>query len=68
MKPKLSGPQQRKHCATKQKPARVFLRKGLTPIAELEKKYEELCRLRELVQIAESRQRMLLRLSDDACH
>jgi hypothetical protein len=26
MKPKLSGPQQRKHCATKQKPGRFFLR------------------------------------------
>jgi hypothetical protein len=31
------------------------------PVRKLEKQYEELCRLREQVQIAESRQRVLSR-------
>jgi len=35
-------------------------------MAELEKKYRELCRLREQVQIAESRHRVLWRLPEDA--
>ena len=67
MKPKRSRPQKREHCAAKQTSARLFLREkgGLTRMAELEKKYKELCRLREQVQIAESRHRVLLRLPDD---
>ena len=37
------------------------------PVRNLEKQYEELCRLREQVQIAESRQRVLSHgLSHDA--
>jgi hypothetical protein len=35
------------------------------PVSEQQKQYEELCRLREQVQIEESRQRLLLRYSDD---
>lgn len=36
-------------------------------VSELEKQYEEVCRLRQQVQIAESRQRVLSRgLPDDA--
>ena len=45
-------------------------RRGTTarnPVRNLEKQYEELCRLREQVQIAESRQRVLSHgLSHDA--
>ena len=37
------------------------------PVSKLEEQYEEVCRLRQQVQIAESRQRVLSRgLPDDA--
>ena len=67
MKPKRLKTQKRKHCAVKQISAPLFLREkgGLTRMAELEKKYKELCRLREQVQIAESRHRVLLRLPEN---
>jgi hypothetical protein len=54
MKRKHSISEEHNHCATDRKSARHPDR-----IVDLEKQYEELCRLREQVQIAESRQRVL---------
>jgi hypothetical protein len=66
MKRKPPSSEQHKHCATERKLVRKSLReKGPNSVVELEKQYEELCRLREQVQIEESRQRILLRSSDD---
>ena len=56
---------EQQHCPTKGKPVRNPRRdKFLSPV-KIEKQYEELCRLREQVQIEESRQRLLLRYSND---
>jgi hypothetical protein len=52
--------EEHKHCATDRESAsRPVPDQGPDRIANLEKQYEELCRLREQVQIAESRQRVL---------
>ena len=51
MKPKQSRSKKYKHCATDAR------NKKACSAVQLEKQYEELCRLREQVQIAESRQR-----------
>jgi hypothetical protein len=66
MKPSQSSSDEYKHSAAERKSARNPL-PGKTPIpvVKLEEQYKELCRLRERVQIAESRQRVLLRSSDD---
>jgi hypothetical protein len=66
MKRKQTTSEQHKHRATERKSVRESLRdKGPIPAVKLEKEYEELCRLREQVQIEESRQRLLSRYSDD---
>jgi hypothetical protein len=52
MKRKHPISEEHKHCATDRESAR-------NPVRKLEKQYEELCRLREQVQIAESRQRVI---------
>ena len=66
MKRKQSNSEEHKHCAKERKPARKTLKdNGPGWVIKLEKQYEELCRLREQVQIEESRQRLLLRYSDD---
>jgi hypothetical protein len=66
MKRKPPVSEQHKHCATERKLVRKSLReKGPSSVVELEKQYEELCRLREQVQVEESRQRLLLRYLDD---
>jgi hypothetical protein len=65
MKRKPPSSEQHKHCATERKPVRKSLReKGSKSAVELARQYEELCRLREQVQIEESRQRLLLRYSE----
>jgi hypothetical protein len=66
MKPSQSSLEEHKHSAAERKLAGNPFR-GKRPIAivELEEQYKELCRIREQVQIAESRQRVLLRSSDD---
>jgi len=52
--------EEHKHCATDRESAsHPVPDQGPDRIANLEKRYEELCRLREQVQIAESRQRVL---------
>jgi hypothetical protein len=52
--------EEHKHCATDRESAsHPAPGRGPDRIAILEKQYEELCRLREQVQIAESRQRLL---------
>jgi hypothetical protein len=66
MKPSQSSSEEQKHSAAERKSARnPFGGKGPISIVKLEEQYKELCRLREQVQIAESRQRLLLRSSDD---
>jgi hypothetical protein len=66
MKPSQSSSEQRKHSAAERKSARnPFSGKRSIPVVKLEEQYKVLCRLREQVQIAESRQRVLLRSSDD---
>jgi hypothetical protein len=66
MRPKQSRSKKYKHCATDRRSGRNPARnKKPCSALDLEKQYEELCRLREQVQIAESRQRLLLRYSDD---
>ena len=65
MKPKHSRSEKYKHFATNRKGRNSGRSKWPYPAVELEKQYEELCRLREQVQIEESRQRLLLRYSDD---
>jgi hypothetical protein len=60
MKPKQPRSEKYKHCATDQKSGRNPAYTNTPyPAVKLEKQYEELCRLREQVQIAESRQRVL---------
>jgi hypothetical protein len=59
MKPNQSRSEKQKHRKAERKSARNPLRaKGPHPVVKLEKQYEELCRLREQVKIAESRQRV----------
>jgi hypothetical protein len=66
MKPRQSSSEQHKHSAAGRKSARnPFRGKRSIPVVKLEEQYDELCRLREQVQIAESRQRVILRSSDD---
>jgi hypothetical protein len=66
MKPSQSSSEQHKHSAAERRSARnPFRGKRAIPVVKLEEQYKELCRLREQVQIAESRQRVLLRSSDD---
>jgi hypothetical protein len=66
MKPSQSSSEEHKHSAAERKSARNrFGGKGPVPVVKLEEQYRELCRLREQVQIAESRQQVLLRSSDD---
>jgi hypothetical protein len=66
MKPSQSSSEQRKHSAARRKSARnPFRGKRSIPVIKLEEQYNELCRLREQVQITESRHRVLLRSSDD---
>jgi hypothetical protein len=66
MKPSQSSSEEHKHSAARRRSARNrFGGKGPISVVKLEEQYRELCRLREQVQIAESRQRVLLRSSDD---
>jgi hypothetical protein len=65
MKRNQSTSERYKHRAAERKSVRKSLRCKGNPVLKLEKQYEELCRLREQVQSAESRQRVLLRSSDD---
>jgi hypothetical protein len=62
MKPKLSRSENYEHLASDRKSGRKRARSTAPcPAVKLEKLYEELCRLREQVQIAESRERVRLR-------
>jgi hypothetical protein len=63
MKRNQSTSEQYKHRAAERKSVRKSLRCKGNPVLKLEKQYEELCRLRQQVQSAESRQRV--RSSDD---
>ena len=66
MKRKYPISKEHKHCATEGESARNPVRnKEPGRVVNLGKQYEELCRLREQVQIAESRQRVI---SHDSSH
>jgi hypothetical protein len=62
MKRKHPISEEHKHCATEREAAGNPVRNPeLDRVFNLGKQYEELCRLREQVQIAESRQRVISR-------
>jgi hypothetical protein len=62
MKRKHPISEEHKHCATEREAAGNPVRNPeLDRVFNLGKQYEELCRLREQVQIAESRQRVITR-------
>jgi hypothetical protein len=66
MKRKHPISEEHKHCATDRESARNPVRNQEPDrVVDLGKQYEELCRLREQVQIAESRQRVISHGSHD---